>query len=165
MRLLSLAQKYLERYAVAPIEANFNLDAKDGSLALADFVRINSRQYQDFYGNNQDLLLQIVKRKEALVGTTWAFTARQFAFSSNANPDRIVDIAVDTWDLDLKAAHDDIYSPAISGDVVIVTIQSRCACYRINNIALRYNESEHMGGWRYRQVGHRIRCDCRWAWW
>ena len=119
-----LAQKYLERYAVAPIEANFNLDAKDGSLALADFVRINSRQHQDFYGNNQDLLLQIVKRKEALVGTTWAFTARQFAFSSNANPDRIVDIAVDTWDLDLKAAHDDIYSPASAGDIVIVTIKA-----------------------------------------
>jgi len=119
-----LAQKYLERYAVAPIEANFNLDAKDGSLALADFVRINSRQYQDFYGNNQDLLLQIVKRKEALVGTTWAFTARQFAFSSNANPNRIVDIAVDTLDLDLKAAHDALYSPASSGDVVIVTIKA-----------------------------------------
>ena len=121
---IELAQKYLERYAVAPIEANFNLDAKDGSLALADFVRINSRQYQDFYGNNQDLLLQIVKRKEVLVGTTWAFTARQFAFSSNANPDRIVDIAVDTWDLDLKAAHDEHYSPARSGDVVIVTIKA-----------------------------------------
>ena len=119
-----LAQKYLERYAVAPIEANFNLDAKDGSLALADFVRINSRQYQDFYGNNQDLLLQIVKRKEALVGTTWAFTARQFAFSSNDNPNRPVDIAVDTWDLDLKAAHDESYSPARSGDVVIVTIKA-----------------------------------------
>ena len=119
-----LAQKYLERYAVAPIEANFNLDAKDGSLALADFVRINSRQYQDFYGNNQDLLLQIVKRKEVLVGTTWAFTARQFAFSSNTNPDRTVDIAVDTLDLDLKAAHDESYSPARSGDVVIVTIKA-----------------------------------------
>ena len=119
-----LAQKYLERYAVAPIEANFNLDAKDGSLALADFVRINSRQYQDFYGNNQDLLLQIVKRKEALVGTTWAFTARQFAFSSNANPDRLVDIAVDTLDLDLKAAHDEQYAPARSGDVVTITIKS-----------------------------------------
>ncbi len=119
-----LAQKYLERYAVAPIEANFNLDAKDGSLALADFVRINSRQYQDFYGNNQDLLLQIVKRKEALVGTTWAFTARQFAFSSNDNPNRTVDIAVNTWDLDLKAAHDEQYGPARSGDVVIVTIKA-----------------------------------------
>ena len=119
-----LAQKYLERYALAPVEANFNLDAKDGSLALADFVRINSRQYQDFYGNNQDLLLQIVKRKEVLVGTTWAFTARQFAFSSNGNPDRLVDIAVDTWDLDLKAAHDEHHSPAISGDVVIVTIKA-----------------------------------------
>ncbi len=119
-----LSQKYLERYAVAPVEANFNLDAKDGSLALADFVRINSRQYQDFYGNNLDLLMQITKRKEALVGTTWSFTARQFAFSSNGNPDRIVDIAVDTWDLDLKAAHDDIYSPALSGDVVIVTIKA-----------------------------------------
>jgi len=119
-----LAQKYLERYAVAPIEANFNLDAKDGSLALADFIRINSRQYQDFYGNNQDLLLQIVKRKEVLVGTTWAFTARQFAFSSNTNPDRTVDIAVDTLDLDLKAAHDESYSPARSGDVVIVTIKA-----------------------------------------
>jgi len=121
---IELAQKYLERYTLAPIEANFNLDAKDGSLALADFVRINSRQYQDFYGNNQDLLLQIVKRKEVLVGTTWAFTARQFAFSSNGNPDRIVDIAVDTLDLDLKAAHDALYSPAISGDVVIVTIKA-----------------------------------------
>jgi len=121
---IELAQKYLERYTLAPIEANFNLDAKDGSLALADFVRINSRQYQDFYGNNQDLLLQIVKRKEVLVGTTWAFTARQFAFSSNANPDRIVDIAVDTWDLDLKAAHDEQHGPAISGDVVIVTIKA-----------------------------------------
>jgi len=91
---------------------------------LADFVRINSRQYQDFYGNNQDLLLQIVKRKEVLVGTTWAFTARQFAFSSNDKPDRPVDIAVDTWDLDLKAAHDDIYSPASAGDIVIVTIKA-----------------------------------------
>jgi hypothetical protein len=119
-----LAQKYLERYALAPIEANFNLDAKDGSLALADFVRINSRQYQDFYGNNQDLLLQIVKRKEVLVGTTWAFTARQFAFSSNDKPDRPVDIAVDTWDLDLKAAHDEQYGPAISGDVVTITIKA-----------------------------------------
>lgn len=119
-----LAQKYLERYAVAPIEANFNLDAKDGSLALADFVRINSRQYQDFYGNNQDLLLQIVKRKEALVGTTWAFTARQFAFSSSAVVPRNVDIAVNTVDLDLKAAHDESYSPASSGDVVTITIKS-----------------------------------------
>jgi hypothetical protein len=37
---IELAQKYLGRYTLAPIEANFNLDAKDGSLALADFVRI-----------------------------------------------------------------------------------------------------------------------------
>ena len=121
---IELAQKYLGRYTLAPIEANFNLDAKDGSLALADFVRINSRQYQDFYGNNQDLLLQIVKRKEVLVGTTWAFTARQFAFSSNGNPDRLVDIAVDTLDLDLKAAHDEQHSPASAGDIVIVTIKA-----------------------------------------
>lgn len=119
-----LAQKYLERYALAPIEANFNLDAKDGSLALADFVRINSRQYQDFYGQNLDLLMQITKRKEALVGTTWAFTARQFAFSSNSNPNRPVDISVDTLDLDLKAAHDLLYSPASSGDIVVVTIKA-----------------------------------------
>jgi len=121
---IELSQKYLEHYALAPIEANFNLDAKDGSLALADFVRINSRQYQDFYGNNQDLLLQIVKRKEVLVGTTWSFTARQFAFSSNDKPDRPVDIAVDTWDLDLKAAHDEQYGPARAGDIVIVTIKA-----------------------------------------
>ena len=119
-----LSQKYLERYAVAPVEANFNLDAKDGSLALADFVRINSRQYQDFYGNNLDLLMQITKRKEALVGTTWAFTARQFAFSSSAVVPRNVDIAVDTVDLDLKAAHDESYSPASPGDVVTITIKS-----------------------------------------
>ena len=119
-----LAQKYLERYALAPIEANFNLDAKDGSLALADFVRINSRQYQDFYGNNQDLLLQIVKRKEALVGTTWAFTARQFAFSNGYEP-RDVYISANKFDLNLKTEHDLQYgTPPSAGDVVNFTIKS-----------------------------------------
>ena len=119
-----LSKKYLERYAVAPIEANFNLDAKDGSLALADFVRINSRQYQDFYGNNQDLLLQIVKRKEALVGTTWAFTARQFAFSNGYEP-RDVYISANKFDLNLKTEHDLQYgTPPSAGDIVNIIIES-----------------------------------------
>ncbi len=119
-----LANKYLERFAVAPVEANFSLDAKDGSLALADFVRINSRQYQDFYGNNQDLLLQIVKRKEALVGTTWAFTARQFAFSNGYEP-RDVYISANKFDLNLKTEHDLQYgTPPSAGDIVNIIIES-----------------------------------------
>ena len=119
-----LANKYLERFAVAPVEVNFSLDAKDGSLALADFVRINSRQYQDFYGNNQDLLLQIVKRKEALVGTTWAFTARQFAFSNGYEP-RDVYISANKFDLNLKTEHDLQYgTPASAGDIVNIIIES-----------------------------------------
>lgn len=122
---VELAQKYLERYALAPVEANFNLDAKDGSLALADFVRINSRQYQDFYGNNQDLLLQIVRRKEALVGTTWSFTARQFAFSSSVVIPRDVYISVNKFDLNLKTEHDLQYgTPASAGDIVNIIIES-----------------------------------------
>ncbi len=135
-----LANRYLERYALAPVEADFALDAKDGNLKLADFVQIESPQYQDFDGSPLQLLLQVIKRKEIKTGTTWAFTARQFAFSKALNPVRQINIDVDTFDLDLKAAHDSRFAPAVAGTIVEITIKtgvlvsaSSAATYALTN--------------------------------
>jgi hypothetical protein len=127
---IELAKRYLERFALAPVEADFMLDAKDSNLKLCDFVTIESKQKQDFTGSPLELLLQITKRVEKQTGTTWAFVARQFAFSTQTFSNRTVDIdGSDTsllFDLDLKAAHDKIYDPAslVAGSIVEVIIRT-----------------------------------------
>ena len=127
---IELGQRYLERFALAPVEADFMLDAKDSNLKLCDFVTIESKQKQDFTGSPLELLLQITKRVEKQTGTTWAFVARQFAFSTQTFSNRTVDIdGSDTsllFDLNLKAAHDKIYDPAslVSGSIVEIIIRS-----------------------------------------
>jgi hypothetical protein len=127
---IELGQRYLERFALAPVEADFMLDAKDSNLKLCDFVTVESPQKQDFTGSPLELLLQITKRVEKQTGTTWAFVARQFAFSTQTFSNRTVDIdGSDTsllFDLNLKAAHDKIYDPAslVSGSIVEIIIRS-----------------------------------------
>ena len=127
---IELGQRYLERFALAPVEADFMLDAKDSNLNLCDFVTIESKQKQDFTGSPLELLLQITKRVEKQTGTTWAFVARQFAFSTQTFSNRTVDIdGSDTsllFDLNLKAAHDKVYDPAslVSGSIVEIIIRS-----------------------------------------
>lgn len=125
-----MARRYLQRFAQAPIEANFLLDAKDSNIGLADFVTVESKQYQDFNGSPLQILLQIIKRTEKQTGTTWAFTARQFAFSTFVYSIRPVYIdggySDELLDLNLKSAHDRRYDPASlrSGDVVEVVVTS-----------------------------------------
>ena len=125
---IELGQRYLERFANAPVEADFMLDAKDSNLKLCDFVTIESKQKQDFTGSPLELLLQITKRVEKQTGTTWAFTARQFAYSSLVSPIRPIIIdgsnAADLLDLDLKAAHDARFAPATSGTKIQFVIRS-----------------------------------------
>lgn len=125
---IELGQRYLDRFAQAPLEASFLLDAKDSNIKLADFVQVTSKQYQDFSGSPLDILLQVVKRVEKQTGTTWAFTARQFAYSSFVNLIRPIIIdgsePLDLFDLDLKAAHDRLFAPAVTGTVIKIIIKS-----------------------------------------
>jgi hypothetical protein len=127
---IELGSRYLERFAKAPIEANFALDAKDSNIALADFVQIDSPQHQDFSGSPLAILLQIVKRTEKQTGTTWAFTARQFAFGGATFVNRVIYIDGSDpsllLDLNLKAAHDKNYDPAslTAGSIVEFIITS-----------------------------------------
>ena len=127
---IELGQRYLERFALAPVEADFMLDAKDSNLKLCDFVTIESKQKQDFTGSPLELLLQITKRVEKQTGTTWAFVARQFAFGGATFVNRRVYIdGSDTsllLDLNLKNAHDKNYDPAslTAGSIVEFIITS-----------------------------------------
>jgi hypothetical protein len=123
-----LGQRYLERFALSPIQADFMLDAKDSSIKLCDFVELTSKQNQGFDGSPVAILMQVVKRLERQTGTTWAFTARQFAFSTDLNPVRPITIdgaePLDLFDLDLKAAHDRHFAPAVTGTIIEITIKS-----------------------------------------
>ena len=127
---IELGSRYLERFAKAPIEADFALDAKDSNIALADFVQIDSPQHQDFSGSPLAILLQVVKRTEKQTGTTWAFTARQFAFGGATFVNRVIYIdggyADELFDLNLKSAHDRRYDPAslTAGSIVEFIITS-----------------------------------------
>lgn len=127
---IELGSRYLERFAKAPIEADFALDAKDSNIALADFVQIDSPQHQDFSGSPLAILLQVVKRTEKQTGTTWAFTARQFAFGGATFVNNVVYIdggyADELFDLNLKVAHDRRYDPAslTAGSIVEFIITS-----------------------------------------
>ena len=127
---IELGSRYLERFAKAPIEADFALDAKDSNIALADFVQIDSPQHQDFSGSPLAILLQVVKRTEKQTGTTWAFTARQFAFGGATFVNRVIHIdggyADELLDLNLKDAHDRRYDPAslTAGSIVEFIITS-----------------------------------------
>jgi len=127
---IELADRYLSQFALAPVEASFMLDAKDSNLKLCDFVTVESKQKQDYYGSPLALLLQITKRVEKQTGTTWAFVARQFAFgvAMPANRRIVIDGSYlpDLFDLDLKAAHDRNYDPLslVSGTIVEVIIAS-----------------------------------------
>lgn len=125
---IELGQRYLDRYALAPVEADFALDAKDANIKLCDFVQVESNQYQDFSGSPLAILLQVTKRIEKQTGTTWAFTARQFAFSSDLNPVRRIEIdgsnRAELFNLDLKAAHDARFAPAVAGTQILFIIKS-----------------------------------------
>jgi hypothetical protein len=125
---IELGQRYLERFVLSPIQADFMLDAKDSSIKLCDFVELTSKQNQGFDGSPVAILMQVVKRLERQTGTTWAFTARQFAFSTDLNPVRRIEIdgsvAEELFDLDLKAAHDSRFAPATTGTVIEFVIKS-----------------------------------------
>jgi hypothetical protein len=73
------------------------------------------------------VLLQIVKRIEKQTGTTWAFVARQFAFSTQQFVNRVIYIDGSTiFDLNLKDAHDSHYDPSslVAGSIVEFIIPS-----------------------------------------
>ena len=73
-------------------------------------MQIDSPQHQDFSGSPLAILLQVVKRTEKQTGTTWAFTARQFAFGGATFVNNVVYIdgsyPDELFDLNLKVAHD-----------------------------------------------------------
>lgn len=127
---IELGSRYLGRFALAPIEADFMLDAKDSNLKLCDFVTVESPQKQGFDGSPLAVLLQIVKRIEKQTGTSWAFTARQFAFSTQQFVNRVIYIDGSTpselFDLNLKNAHDSRYDPSslVAGSIVEFIITS-----------------------------------------
>ena len=127
---IEIADRYLKRFASAPREADFVVDAKDSALGMADFVQITNRQVQDIYGVPQALLLQVIKRKEAMTGTKFAFTAREFAYAVEP-PDstRRINIDADVSNINLRVLHDSLFDDPTDGTIVLVTINFDALVY------------------------------------
>ena len=91
------------------------------------------------------ILLQVVERTEKQTGTTWAFTARQFAFGGATFVNNVVYIdggyPDELFDLNLKVAHDRRYDPAslTAGSIVEFIITSGILVSGFGNEYLRIN--------------------------
>lgn len=126
-----LATRYIKRYGKSPREASFALDAKDATITLADFVRVESRQNQDIYGNNESLLLQVIKRTESQQGSKYAITAREFAYEFGEIDTglRVIEINADRTQINLRAAFDSLYDAPTGGLIVRFIIASGALLY------------------------------------
>lgn len=145
---IELANRYLARYGRTPREVDFVVDAKDSAIQLADFVRITNRQTQDMYGLPQSLLLQVIKRKEALSGTTWTYTAREFAFDTVANDGiRRINIDADVANIDLRELHDSLFDAPTAGVEVLVTIGFDVLVYGDPDLSGYFDFALRTGDW------------------
>lgn len=122
---IDLGERLLERYSQTPRSCVFDLDAKDNSIRLGDFVRINNRLSVDDEGNSLPTNIQIFSERETIAGTRYSFSGQQFFSQKPAQPNvREVIIGGDVVNIDLRVLHDLDYAAPVDGDEVTFIIRS-----------------------------------------
>lgn len=79
--VLTLSNRLLNRFAVAPVRVVLTLDAKDRAIGLADVLSVTSSGVLDETGKPVATLLQVVRRSEPDRGHRVEITAQAFQFS------------------------------------------------------------------------------------
>lgn len=79
---VSLGRALVSRFAVAPRKVTFSLDAKDRDLWLGDFVQVTNRLNTDEFGVPRPVALQVIRAAEAVRGTRYTYTAKEYITSS-----------------------------------------------------------------------------------
>lgn len=111
----------LARYTDAPRRFRFRLPiTQDPAPVLGAAITVSHRKLQDDEGSETSATAQIIslKKDEA----EYHVIAEEIAFVQEPVTDHIITIDADTFDLNLRTVHDQIYAEAQSGENVIVTI-------------------------------------------
>lgn len=120
---LDLAQKYLARYRDIPRQVSVAVDAKDADIKLADFITYQTNLVQTETGDDATLNLQVIKRNEAIGGTTFTLTAQECDFETPVS-ERLIIIATHTTNVNIRSLHDMIYSAPTAGTTVRVVVNA-----------------------------------------
>lgn len=124
-----LGQRILSRYGNAPRQATFKLDAKDGALWLADYVRATNRLRVDAFGNPTPVNLQIFEAEESNLGTEFRYVAQEFipaliGGEGVGDPnDRTIPITSDLLNVNLRALHDAIFGAPEGTETVTFVVR------------------------------------------
>lgn len=127
---IDLGNRILARYASAPRECTFTLDAKDRELWLADFVRLTNRLRTDFYGNPVPVSMQVYGAQEAVAGSHFTYKAQEYVEALTDGNDvndpniRNIVIAADTLNVNLRTLHDSLFTAPTGTETVTVTIRN-----------------------------------------
>ncbi len=116
----SLNDIIIQRYRNAPKKASYQLGVTENPI-LASAVTLSNRNIQDDEGDPSTLVAQIISlnKDEA----RYSVVAEQMTFVQQAATDRLIVIDQDTFNFNLREAHDQIYTEPESGDNVFLTIQ------------------------------------------
>ena len=77
---ITLGSRILLAYRDNPIYIQFDLDAKDRDIEIADVIEFTHRSFVDFQGETEPVLLQIISREEVESGHRIRYKAQLFGF-------------------------------------------------------------------------------------
>jgi hypothetical protein len=124
---VELARTMHQMFGNVPREIGFALDAKDRTLWLGDFIRINNRMNVNQFGLPVPANAQIFQAEEVETGSKYRYVAQEFIPASVTAPEGEIPpviISADTLNVDLRELFDDrIAITPVSGDVITFIIR------------------------------------------
>ncbi len=111
----------IQRYMNAPRKFKYKLPIT-ATPVLASAVTLSHRNLQNDEGTVESVIAQIISIEKT--EAQYSIVAEEMTFTQEAVTDRLVVVDQNTYNFNLRDAHDLIYSPAQSGDTVTVVISS-----------------------------------------
>lgn len=121
---VDLGEKMIARYGAAPRQVAFTLAGKDSDIWIGDFLQVSHRLSVDATGAPRPLNIQVMSAQETRAGTEFRYVGQEFVFEAPVDPnDRLIVIAADQLNVNLRTLHDSIYSAPTGTEVVNVIIR------------------------------------------
>jgi hypothetical protein len=117
----SLNEIIIRRYQNAPRRFRFQLPITETPV-LASAITLSQRNIQDDEGSPISTVAQIISIEKS--EARYTIVAEEMTFVQEASTDHLIVIDQSTSNLNLRTVHDQIYADAVSGDNVVVIINS-----------------------------------------
>lgn len=121
---VDLGEKMIARYGAAPRQVSFTMTGKDSDVWIGDFVKVTHRLSVDATGAELPLNLQVMSSQQSKAGIEFRYVGQEFVFEAPVDPnDRLIIIAADQLNVNLRTLHDSIYAAPVGGENVRVIIR------------------------------------------